>query len=147
MAELPVSQHIRDLLVAGGTPVGDSDPAQPWAVYVSREPVAPDSVITVYDTPGTAPNPKYLLDFPGIQVRIRGEKELYIDAWNKARDVKDLLLGFGSGDVGDDRIDSITLVGDINHIGYDDNERPLLTLNFNLIFEPQATVLTNRVSL
>lgn len=135
---------IKDLLVSAG--VGAEAATTGWGVYVAQEPTEPDTVITVYNTPGENPNPKWLLDYPHVQVRIRGSRTNgYVAARSKAQAVKDALLGLPSQDLNGDRWVHINGLGDIFDLGFDDNNRPLFTTNFALIIEPAAG--TNRIAL
>lgn len=142
---VPISKSIADLLVTGG--VGALGGTQDWAISINREQATPDKVVTVFDTGGMDPNPKWLLDYPSVQVQVRGGKGDYMGAYVTARKVKDLLLGKGPTTVNDDELVMFNMVGDINSVGNDANERPILTLNFRLIVQPQATGQTQRAAL
>ena len=63
----------------------------------------------------------------------------------QAQAVKDALLGLPAQVVLGDRIDGITMQGDIIPLGYDENKRPEFSLNFRSIVEPASG--TNRISL
>ncbi|MFV2014006.1 MAG: minor capsid protein [Candidatus Heimdallarchaeota archaeon] len=125
---------IRDLLVTAG--VGNFAATIGWGIYIHKEPEAPDSVITIYETGGKPPNPAWLLDFPSIQVRIRGSKGDSVLARAKASEVMDNLLGAPYQAVTGGDLGSITSIGGINSLGWDKNNRPIFTTNFNLILEP-----------
>lgn len=127
---------VKDFLEAKG--VGRFDPTYGgWVLNLSKEPISPDTTITIYNTGGLPPNPKYLLDYPSVQVRVRGRPNGYVESRATAERVKDVLLGIDSQDHGDDRWDSITMATDIVDLGYDQNNRPLHTLNFRCIVEPK----------
>ena len=128
--------------------VGVFNASSGWAIYISREPsTALDQAITIFDTGGEPPNPKWLLDFPTVMVRIRGARGKYKAAWQKAKDVKDSLLAVGPQVINGDQWDGINIAGDINAISYDENDRPLFTINFRLIVEPATSALSNRAPL
>lgn len=139
------SEDARSLLIAAG--VVSSTPTADWAVHIGREPKTPNKVVTIYDTGGRAPNPKWLLDYPNIQVKVRGAPNGYAEARLKAIRIKDELLGITSLDVNGNRWVSVTMAGDITLIGYDENERPMFAINFRLIIQPSASADTNRQSL
>lgn len=109
-----------------------------WKLKVGKMPDAPNKVVVMYDTGGQPPNPRWAVDFPMIMASIRGDPNDYGPAWIKAREVRDALLGIDSQDVGSDRWVSVTCPGDIGFVGYDDAQRPLLSVNFRLIIEPSA---------
>ena len=146
------SELIKDTLVADGyvfnTTAGD------WRLYIGKQPTSPDRVITIYDAPGLAPNPKWLLDYPSVQIRIRGGQNDYVVASRKAVEVRNRLLGRESynayvanpaPDNGKDRVVAINAIGDISSVGWDDSQRPEFVFNLAMIVEPSPTSTpTNR---
>jgi Bacteriophage minor capsid protein len=141
MAEVPPSDILRGLLTAH---VGASG----WALETGAMPNDPDRIIMLTDTVGIEPNPKFLLDFPTCQILVRGPVSGYRDAYREAKAVKDLLLGVDPFTTGDgDRMVSITQNGDLGSIGRDESMRPLFTINFALIIEPQVVGNSNRIAL
>ena len=137
------AESIKDLLVTAS--VGTHNATTGWSIKVSKEEAKPDTQITVYDIGGASPNPKFLLDFPQVQVMVRGAENGYQALYTKAKDVKDALLGRDSTTINGDVISGIIMDGDLNFLGYDENKRPRFSLNFSLFFEPAAG--TNRISL
>jgi len=133
----------KDLLVTAG--VGTFAATSGWSINLGKEPTGPHTTITLFNTGGSVPNPKWLLDYPSFQVRVRGAPGGYSAAWSKAAAVKDALLGIDSQDINGDRWVSVTMAGDINFIGMDQSNRPLFTLNFRMIVEPASG--TNRDAL
>ncbi len=128
------SEGIKDLLVNAGVAVFASPTG--WSLSVSKQTEIPHELVTVYDSGGSAPNPRWLVDFPSVQVRVRGAPNAYQSARSKCDEVKNALLGLDSQDINGDRWISIAMGSDITFIGYDDRDRPNFTLNFNLIIEP-----------
>lgn len=139
---------IKDTLVADGYVFAGSGD---WRLWIGKQPTSPDRAITIYDAPGRAPNPRYLLDFPSVQIRVRGGQNDYNVAAAKATEVRNRLLGRESYDAYDslgDRIVSITAIGDIALTGWDDASRPEFVFNLAMIVEPSPTTTpTNRVPL
>lgn len=115
-----------------------------WPIFVGRLTTEPHAQIALYDAPGEAPNPKWLLDFPYFQAIIRGAVDDYGGAYLKAKAVKDALLGMDPQVVDGDRWDGVTGLGDVNFMRYDDSSRPLFTMNFRVILEPATNALTKR---
>lgn len=134
---------IKDLLETAG--VGVFAALSGWSIAISKEPQQPDTVVTVYNTGGPPPNPRYLLDFPNVQVRVRGGKGGYEAAQAKAQACKDALLGIPSQVLNGDNWNGITMQSDVMLIGYDETNRPIFTMNFSLIIEPATGA--NRVAL
>lgn len=107
-----------------------------WPLKIGHIPSSPDQVVVFTDTGGMNPNPAWRLDYPTFQALVRGAKGEYGVAYDKARAVRDALLGIDSVTIGSDRWVSITCLGDIGMAGYDENERPMLSVNFRAIIEP-----------
>lgn len=118
-----------------------------WPVVVGKLPPTPQAVIAVVSTGGVQPNPKYLLDYPSVQVLVRGAANGYKAARMQANAIKNLLLGFPSQEVNGDWWDIVLVIGDIATLGFDDNNCPMFSLNFALTIEPRAEAGTNRIPL
>jgi hypothetical protein len=111
-------------------------------------PKTPNKVTMFSDTVGIEPNPKWLLDFPFVQVMVRGEVSDYLNTFREAKAMKDLLLGIESFTTSDgDRLVSVTQNGDLGFIGRDENMRPMFVINFRLIIEPQNVANSQRAVL
>ena len=106
-----------------------------------------DKLITFLDTGGEPSNPKWLLDFPTVQVVVRGGANDYKNIWSVAKALKDLLLVITSQPINGDELVSITEVSTVAFIGRDDNHRPMFSVNFRLIIQPQTNAQTNRTAL
>lgn len=129
-----ISEGIKDLLVAAGVGVfqpsaGPTD----WHITISRMRDKPNKMIVVYDHGGLAPEPGLDINYPAIQIAVRGEPDGYKDAHTKARRIKDVLLGLPRTEVNGDIWASVVMTSDVIPLGYDDNERPEFSLNFQLI--------------
>jgi len=140
MAEYPASEGAKSLLAAHVAISG-------WKLEVGIMPDKPDKIIVLTDAMGRTPNPKWLLDFPNLQVVVRGPVNGYMNTFREAKAVKDLLLGVTSQDILLDRWVSVTQSGDLGFIGRDENMRPNFSVNFALIIEPQSVTNSNRFSL
>lgn len=129
--------------------VGSATPTADWSIHVSKMPDGegvPDRAIAIFDTGGGEENanPKWLLDYRTIQIRVRARQDEYADAYAKIAQCKDVLLGLPPTTVGGDEWNSVTSLGDITFLGRDDNDRPELVYNLQIIMEPADSVLTNR---
>ena len=140
MAEYPVSVGAKSLIEAHAAISG-------WQIEIGAMPDKPDDIIYINDSGGLPANPKWLLDYPSMQVVVRGAVGTYLDTFREAKAVKDLLLGVDSQDILGDRWVSITLNGDLGFIGRDEDERPMFSINFALIIEPQSVANSNRLAL
>ncbi len=133
----------KDLLVAAG--VGAFNASSGWSIHISKLPSKPDTAVSVVRTGGPPGNPRWLLDFPTVQVMVRGAANGYQAAESKVQAVKDTLLGLPSQDIGGDRWVAVNMLGDPVFLGYDENNRPKWSLNFPLIIEPATGA--NRIAL
>jgi Bacteriophage minor capsid protein len=119
-----------------------------WRIGAGRMLDQPDTQICVYDSPGQTPSPLWLLDYPFVQLMVRGAPDQYSVARQKAQDCYDILLGlepisFENGD----NIDAITIIGTPSFIGSDQKNRPMISTNYRVIFEPATNALTRRLPL
>jgi hypothetical protein len=140
MSEYPASEGAKTILTSHAASSG-------WQIEVGQMPDKPDKVIMIMDTGGRTPNPKWLVDFPSLQIMVRGPINSYTATFREAKAVKDLLLGITSQDILLDRWVSVTQNGDLGCIGRDANMRPLFSVNFALIIEPQIVANSNRLPL
>lgn len=101
-------------------------------LFISEMPISPDDCVCIYDTGGDPPKTDYTYEKPTIQVRIRGARGSYRDAHNLAQSIRDTLNGEHNYTINETRYLAIWAIGDILFVGYDDNHRPLLTINFRL---------------
>ena len=120
-----------------------------WPINLFYEPIGKHRIITIFLTGShQKPNPKWLVDYPTFQVRLRGRALEGGEAtYAKAREVRDHLLGRASEDLiepGGMRLVSITMPSDIMFLGTTDNECTLFVCNFNCIVEPNKTDQSNR---
>lgn len=138
----PVTMDIVGLLEAAnvgtfGSALGTSSG---WAIFVGSEPDKPDDCITLYDTAGDPPNPKWLLDYPRFLVRVRSHD--YQQGFAKAEELKDVLLGLPSQDIGTIRYDGIWVVTDTQFLQADQQGRSIFVNTWRTIREPKTG--TNR---
>jgi len=120
-----------------------------WTTKLGKITQDPNQLAVFYDVGGASPNPKFRLDYRSMMVIVRGNPNDYAGAYQKAQDLKDVLLGIDPQDMASgDRLDGITMMGDIAFMSYDDKERPQFSLNFRVFWEPAANTLnTARSSL
>lgn len=112
-----------------------------WSVHVDREPVAPDRVVTLYDTGGPANfsiEPE--IRNPTIQVRVRGVT--FAEAYEMQERISRLLTQPGDGyasferAIGEHRYLVIARTSDIMSLGRDANDRIRLTANYEALRQP-----------
>lgn len=116
-----------------------------WNIRIGKMPDKPDLMVVFYDTGGQSPMPTFRLDFRSVMCMVRAGPNDYLTAYTKAQEIKDSLLGIPSQDLpSGDRLDGITMIGDINLVNYDDAQRPQLSLNFRVFWEPATNALSHR---
>ena len=115
-----------------------------WRIGVGALTSEPDKQIITVDGPGQTPDPKWLLDYPVVQVLVRGDEAGYQEAVGKTRNCFDVLQGIDAQTVNGDRWDGIMAFGNPSYIGSDENQRPMFSANFRIIIEPAASALTHR---
>lgn len=127
------SKDIGDLLVSMG--IGTRATGADWRVAQGTSPAKPDRCITIYDTPGLTPDPKWQQDEPTVMIHIRGAPtpDDYPVAGAKAKEVRDALLGRPSETLGGTLYAGIWSIGDVGYIGPDENGRPVFSMNFRLL--------------
>lgn len=134
MANSPTTTvDIKDILEAGS--IGTFGATSGWSIRISREDGEPDQMITIYDTGGFESDPKNNIDQPTVQIRIRGNPQDYVNTRAKAMAIRALLHGPARQTVNGTVYVGIWLTGDIVFLRYDDNNRPIFTLNFRIVSE------------
>lgn len=136
---------IKDLLVAAG--IGTFAGTSGWAIFIGKLPQKPETAIAIVNTGGETSNPKYLLDYPSVQVLLRGAKNGYQTAYSKALAIKNALLGLPSQTINSDWWVQVNMIGEIASLGFDENDCPMFSVNFSLIIEPASSVGMNRTPL
>jgi hypothetical protein len=118
--------------------------ADGWTVVYSRLTPDPDKLIAVLDSGGLTPHPARLYDQRTIQCLIRGAADKYDATYAKALLVRDRLLGLPSQLVLGDWWAGVVGLGDIAHVSYANENRPVFSVNFRIMMEPAETVLSHR---
>lgn len=127
------SEGVKDILVSAGIGVFASQSATEWSIRISKMEPKPDKMIAIFDVPGLPPQPGLDINYPALQIVVRGTPAGYVDSYAKAQRIVDELLGRDTETRGGDIWASVTMSSDIINLGYDDNERPMWSMNFQLI--------------
>jgi len=128
------AEAIKDKLVTDS--VGAFGLGSGWRIFLGRFPDTPDTIILVNGTGGANPYPHLRLNFPSVQVMLRGEQNGYQEARAKAKEVCDKLLGMDTEVLNFDTYRSCNQIGDVIWLGQDENNRPIFSANFRFIVEP-----------
>lgn len=103
-----------------------------WSLNVSKEPASPDNTVTLYDTGGFGNDYDANIYQPTIQVRIRGIG--YPTVYAKAEEIEQILIAPTSF-TKNSRYVGAWNAGGVESLGYDDNDRAIIVMNFNLMRE------------
>jgi hypothetical protein len=114
-------------------------------IFIGRDPALKKQTITCYDMGGAVPNPKYNRNEPRVKIVVSGNVDKYAEAYTKAKQIKDLLLGADNILIGTDIYFAFRMTSDIASIGYDDNNRPMFSINMRFLVDGPDE--GNRVSL
>lgn len=101
-------------------------------LFVSEMPDTPDECVCVYDTGGYPPEANFNYERPTVQVRVRGSKGAYVAAHSLTQDVRDTLHALTNQTVNGARYIGIWCESDVLSLGYDNNHRPMLSVNFRI---------------
>lgn len=125
----PPSEDIKDKLVSSQAGLGLVFGTN---LFISKMPESPNTCYCIYDTGGGEPEANYEYDTPTMQILARGNKGGYRSAWSALKDIRDELHGSYGETWNGTRYIGIWCQSDILFAGYDDNNRPLLTVNFRI---------------
>jgi len=103
-------------------------------LFVGREPVEPDTCVTIFDTYGFPPlltlsgNGGYY--YPSVQIRVRGND--YLTGWNLIQDIRTVLHGKAGETWNATLYTVIYCSSGPALLDWDENNRPRFIINFNL---------------
>lgn len=130
------SEDIKEMLeyyleTSGSTSI---NPFDLFPVFIGKEPAEPSNTVTIFETVSGAPqltmNRLEIYEYPSVQIRIRATN--YLDAWEQANTIKNILHGRGNEQWGDDVFYSvIRCVNGPSLLDYDKNQRVRFIINFD----------------
>ena len=123
---------ILDILANAGVGVIAPTP-NPWPMFEGQLPADPDQCIMVRKPGGPRPEVKIAIDYPSIQVLVRSTRQGYDEASDKVEEIKLALHAIPSSPVQFPDLTSCLLAGEPAFTGYDENNRPIWSANFNCI--------------
>jgi len=92
MSETPFIEAIGQAIIAASLGQ-DTDRTADWFVSYAFMDDSPDRMIGIFDAPGRPPEETFRLDYPDIQIRVRGKANDYQAAAAQARAIFGLLHG------------------------------------------------------
>lgn len=112
--------------------VGDLGGSSGWSIYTNTEPKSPDTTITVYDTAASAPV-LYDEELRDTQIQIRVRANTYAAAFAKQNNIYKILNEVINQNIGASFYLGIWMTSDIISLGRDENERSILTSNYQIL--------------
>lgn len=103
-------------------------------LFVGKEPSSPDNCVTIFDTPGGAPQltlnktEKYF--YQSIQIRVRNNS--YLQAFSLAEQIEEELQGLAHETVNGTYYSLIQTMGSPFLLDWDKNNRVRVVINFNI---------------
>jgi|19_taG_2_1085344.scaffolds.fasta_scaffold04549_5 hypothetical protein len=103
-------------------------------LFISRMPSIPDAAVAIIDTGGFEPaSSTERNEYPTVQVMVRGTINTgYATAYSTMNTIKGVLHKFNNQTINSTLYQGIWASSDIISLGYDENDRPTLTLNFRI---------------
>lgn len=125
------AEHIVDYLVAQGYAAagGTAD----WALYIGGYPEAPVNVTAIVDTGGEQANQDGGFGDGTVQISVRAKS--YRAGYRKIYDARDLLTGPTARIIDGTQYTGFWIVSDVAHIGRDEKENDIFTLNLRYMRE------------
>ena len=111
----------------------DPQAASLWALCKAFMPEQPDRVVLLSEYAGNPPQIRADVDYPGLQVRVRGRGWEYGEARDKSEAVRVALHGLGPVSINSRRYVHFEAQQSVTSLGRDANDRPEFTCNFIVI--------------
>ncbi len=128
-----LSKDLADMLVANGIGTFGTN------IFIGKEPTSPAATVTLYRYGGQDPMPNLRLDYPSVQIRVRGDINGYVAAEQKMQSIRNVLLGADKQTINTNVYVGIWQIGDIIFLKYDENERPIFVTNWRIAVQPNIT--------
>lgn len=100
---------------------------------VSKLTDTPDAQVAFLDRGGKPPLASIAIDYPAVQIIVRGAPNDYNGAYTMAQAVRDALLGIPDGGINYPNLTSVTGIGHLLPLGYDEKNRPQISFSLQLI--------------
>lgn len=108
-------------------------PGTGWTLGYGKMPADPDQYIAILDSGGQGGEVLVAIDYPRVQILVRGAKNKGYDAaYDKINQARELLIAIPES-AHYPELDSCIGVGQILPLGEDDSKRPVFSQNLQLI--------------
>lgn len=123
----------KDITSYLGTSASGTGLTEATNLFYNKMPDTPDAVVSVHDTGGGAPSSSAeKLEYPTVQVLIRGAKMGYDTGYATAEDVKNALHKLVKQTINSTTYISIWATTDIFFLENDSDDRPIFSINFRI---------------
>jgi hypothetical protein len=105
-------------------------------LFLSRMPETPDACVCIYEGEGGLPEftmGNTILDNPAIQIIVRGTREDYVTARDKAQTIRLLLAQLADQTLSGVTVLRVAPIGSVLPMGLDKNDRPMVSTNYRAI--------------
>ena len=105
-------------------------------LFLSRMPETPDACVCIYEGEGGLPEftmGNTILDNPAIQIIVRGTREDYVTARDKAQTIRLLLAQLADQTLSGVTVLRVSPIGSVLPMGLDKNDRPMVSTNYRAI--------------
>lgn len=102
-------------------------------LFIGREPAEPHNVVTIYDSNTAPPHTTFdgsVYNYDTVQIRVRNKK--YLDGYVLCQAIRDSLHGRAQETWGGTLYSSILCTSGPATLGWDDNNRVMFSINFQL---------------
>lgn len=106
-----------------------------WPLYIGTFPSSVDQAVLIIEGGGRQPEVAIAIDYPALQILVRGKKNSYAAARLKAQEIFEVLQALPTGPTPLAEYPELTSVvarTAVTWVGFDE-DRPVFSLNFNLI--------------
>ena len=114
-------------------------------LYIGKEPAEVQSCVTIYQYGGHDPDPKFRLNYPSIQIRVKGDVNGYSVAEQKMQSIVNVLLGMAKQTINSNVYVGVWQIADTMFLKYDENEHPIFVSNWRIAVQP--SISDNRIAL
>jgi len=125
-------EGVTAILVAEGAGVAAPSPGL-WPIFEATFPDQTNQCILVKVTGGRQPEVRIAIDYPSMQILIRSMPQNYIVARAKAEEIWQILQAIPSEPPAYPELTSAVAVTQPIFVGYDEEDLPVWSVNFNLI--------------
>lgn len=110
-------------------------------LFLGRMPDSPDACVCLFEYSGSLPEMTFgssgiAIDRPQLQVMTRAGRDDYPTARDKAVTLRNLLTAITNTTLGAFSVLRIEASGSVNPLGPDEKDRPLVSVNFNVMVLP-----------